>query len=103
MLQPIRSAWRKPIVVSSGFRSPLLNRIVNGAKRSDHLFGAAADIHTVSDTKEENKQLFDLIVQMINDHKIEVRQLIDEKNYNWIHVSINNSMNLPRNNQILHL
>jgi len=41
-----------------------LNRIVNGAANSDHLYGAAADIHTKKNTKAENKKLFDLIISL---------------------------------------
>ena len=102
VLQPIRDEYKKPIVVNSGYRSPLLNKIVKGVPGSDHLVGAAADIQTVSDTKADNKKLFDIIVKMINDGKIEVRQLIDEKNYSWIHISINNKYHSYLKNQILH-
>lgn len=33
-----------PIRINSGFRSPNLNLAVNGASRSNHLFGCAADL-----------------------------------------------------------
>ena len=33
----------RPIIVSSGYRSPDLNRVVKGARASAHLFGLAAD------------------------------------------------------------
>lgn len=33
----------KPIIISSGFRSPALNTAVGGARNSDHLMGAALD------------------------------------------------------------
>lgn len=62
VLQPIRDEYKKPLVISSGYRCPLLNTIVKGAKGSDHIVGAAADFHTVSDTKEDNKKLFNLIL-----------------------------------------
>ena len=38
-----------------------LNKAVKGAKSSQHVLGQAADIHTKSNTKESNKELFDLI------------------------------------------
>jgi hypothetical protein len=103
VLQPIRSAWRKPIVVSSGYRSPLLNKIVGGVPGSCHLTGSACDIHTISNSKEENKILFDFIVEMIKSNKIVLRTLIDERNYSWLHLDINDKYHSYRKNQILHL
>ena len=44
VLQPIRDAWRSPIVVNSGFRSEAVNKAVGGAKNSQHRLGEAADI-----------------------------------------------------------
>lgn len=72
-MQPIRDAWKKPIIISSGYRSPLVNKIVKGQPGSQHLVGAACDFHTVSDTIEDNKKLFNMIVDMINEGTIECR------------------------------
>ena len=99
ILQPIRDAWRAPIVVTSGFRSEEVNKAVGGVKTSQHRLGEAADIKVGG--KDRNKKLFNLIYKLISTGKIKVGQLIDEYNYQWIHVS------LPRknkeNNQILHI
>ena len=103
VLQPIRDAWGQPIVVTCGYRCKALNTAVGGASNSDHLFGAAADIRTKSDTPQDNKKLFDLIVKMANEGKIKCRQIIDEYNYNWVHVSINHKSNSQKNNQIVHV
>lgn len=99
ILQPIREKYGKPIIVSSGFRCKTLNTAIGGSKTSQHMKGEAADIHSVTDTKEDNKILFDLIKGMIDKGEIKVGQLIDEYNYDWIHVSIPYS----KVNQILHL
>lgn len=99
VLQPIREAYGKPITVSSGFRSKELNTMIHGAKNSQHLKGEAADIHSVSDSIKDNKELFNLIVKMIKDGKIKVGQLINEQNYNWIHISLP----YTKINQILNL
>ena len=99
ILQPIRDAWRAPIVVNSGYRSEAVNKAVGGVKTSQHRLGEAADIKVGG--KDRNKKLFNLIYKLISQGKIKVGQLIDEYNYQWIHVS------LPRvnkeNNQILHI
>ena len=95
ILDPLREAYGKPIIVTSGFRCERLNKLVNGSKTSQHRTGQAADIRTVEDTIEENKKLFDL-VQKLN---LPYDQLIDEYNYDWVHVSYS-----PRNRkQILHI
>ncbi|MBO6271638.1 hypothetical protein J6O48_02525 [bacterium] len=70
---------------------------------SDHVYGCAADIHTVSDKPSDNKKLFDLIIKLKNEGKIKCRQIINEYNYNWIHVSINNRFNSYKVNQVLHI
>ena len=44
LLDPIREAWGKPIIVSSGYRCKELNALVGGVKNSHHLLGCAADI-----------------------------------------------------------
>ena len=83
ILDPLRVAWGKPIVVTSGYRSPKLNRAVGGAAKSQHCKGEAADIRTLSDRRWENRQLFELI-QKLN---LTYDQLIDEYDYDWVHVS----------------
>lgn len=83
VLDPLREAYGSPIYVNSGFRCESLNRAVSGAKNSEHLSGCAADIDTHS--MSGNKKLFDLI-QKLN---LPFRQLIDESNFAWVHVSYN--------------
>ena len=99
ILQPIRDAWRSPIVVNSGFRSEAVNKAVGGAKNSQHRLGEAADISIGG--KERNKKLFNFINKLIQKGTIKVGQLIDEFGYQWVHIS------LPRkdkpNNMVLHL
>lgn len=44
VLQPLRDAWGRPLLVNSGFRCPELNAKVGGVPTSQHLKGEAADI-----------------------------------------------------------
>lgn len=81
VLDPIRRMWGKPIIVNSGYRCPKLNAAIGGSATSQHMKGEAADITAGDPTK--NKELFDMIAQSA----IPFDQLIDEKNYRWIHVS----------------
>ncbi len=97
ILQPLRDAYKKPIYISSGYRCKALNKAVNGTSTSQHLKGEAVDINNGI---PENKKIFELAQKMIKDGKIEVGQLINEKGYQWIHISLPNS---KHKNQILHL
>ena len=99
ILQPIRDRWRSPIVVNSAYRSEAVNKAVGGVPNSQHRLGEAADIKVGG--KDRNKKLFKAIYNMISKGEIKVGQLIDEYNYQWIHVSLPRT-NKP-NNQILHI
>lgn len=97
LLDPVRRRWGFPIRVTSGFRSPELNRKVGGAAGSQHLRGEAADI-TAGDL-EKNKRLFGMIIEMQRAGEIVFDQLIDEKGYLWLHISFSSN----NRNQVLHL
>lgn len=100
LLEKIRTIYGKPMIVTSGYRCEKLNKAVGGAKGSQHRLGQAADIRSVSDSVEDNKELFNVIVGLIQKKQISVGQLIDEYGYNWVHVS---TPKLKTNNQILHI
>jgi uncharacterized protein YcbK (DUF882 family) len=85
ILQPIRDHYRKPVFISSGFRSIELNEKIGGASKSQHPKGEAADIEV------EGISNYDLAV-WIKD-TLEFDQIIMEGvrgniiNSGWVHVS----------------
>ena len=81
VLDPLRRAWGKPILVNSGYRCPALNNAVGGKASSQHLRGEAADITTGS--PQSNKQLYDLAISL----RLPIDQLIGERGYTWLHIS----------------
>lgn len=89
ILDKAREILGSPIKVSSGFRSPQVNKAVGGSNKSEHLTGQAADL-----TCYDNKKLFNILRKMGG-----FSQLINEYNYSWIHVSIKRDGN--NRNQIL--
>ena len=85
LLDPIREAWGKPIIVSSGYRCKELNALVGGVKNSHHLLGCAADL--IAGNKADHRRLFKLIQQMQQAGQIKFTQLIWEGDGRWIHIS----------------
>lgn len=51
LLKTIERHYSRPVIVSSGYRSPGYNRRVRGAKNSLHMFCAAVDIQVVGVSK----------------------------------------------------
>lgn len=95
LLDPIRAFhWQRVINVNSGYRSKAVNELVHGSPTSQHMTGQAADI--TAGSKDLNKQLFEVIVKS----GLKFDQLIDEKDYRWIHISYSERGNRQ---QILHL
>lgn len=94
VLDPLREAWGRPLTVTSGYRCAELNRAVGGSKSSHHCKGMAADITTGN--KVDNRKLFQLVQSL----GLPFTQLIDEKDFSWVHVSLDPS-NIKR--QVLKL
>lgn len=82
VLDPLREAWGRPIIVNSGYRSAALNKAVGGVHTSQHLKGMAADITTGNAT--DNRRLYQLAVNM----GLPFDQLIGRKyDFGWLHIS----------------
>ncbi len=84
ILDPLRRAWGKPVIVNSGYRCPALNRAVGGVAGSSHLYGRAADITTGNSV--DNRRLYQLVIDM----KLPFFELIGKKyDFQWLHISYN--------------
>lgn len=86
VLDPLREMYGGPIHINSGYRSPIVNKKIGGAATSQHVKGEAADI--TAGSKIENKKLFNLIAD-----NLKFDQLINEKDFTWIHVSYSATRN----------
>lgn len=96
-LDGIRAKFGKPILISSGYRCPMLNKAVGGVVNSQHLKGLAADL-VCSDMEK--------LLSIIRETK-GFDQLITEHNKGsktyWIHVSVAPVFGKPRNQVIINL
>lgn len=94
VLDPLRQAWGHPITVTSGYRCPEVNRRVkNSSKTSQHMTGEAADISVGNPV--DNRRL----AQKLIDLKLPFDQLINEYDWQWVHVSYRN--NRPNRHEML--
>lgn len=96
-LDGIREKLGKPILISSGFRCPVLNKAVGGVANSQHQKGLAADL-VCADMESLEKVLretggFD---QLIKEHR-------KGSNSFWFHVSVCSRTGKPRNQIIMNL
>ena len=78
-LDELRRLYEHPIIITSGYRCPELNKVVGGKPNSQHVKGQAADLKW-----DEN------LLQFIIDN-YHYDQLIEEtsKRTKWIHISFN--------------
>lgn len=85
VFEPLREHFNRPIVVTSFFRSPQLNKMVGGSATSQHTNGEAMDIK-VTGSNPSNADIFLFIKD-----RLKFDQLIwehgNEQNPAWVHVS----------------
>ena len=86
IFQPLRDYFRKPIYVSSGYRSPDLNVAIGGSVRSQHVEGRALDLDGDVYGKVSNSQIFEYIRENLEFDQV-IWEFGDEDNPDWVHVS----------------
>ena len=86
VLDPIREDWGSPIIVSSGYRCPELNKAVGGANTSGHQYGYCADLQVKGGMKKI-RELADFIFKWMKDHNMKFDELLFEKSggVTWLH------------------
>lgn len=82
VLDPVRDMVDAPIIITSGYRCPQVNRLVGGVDNSQHMSGCAADFHVMGFTPSMMLGVFFCIL-----NRLEYDQLIYYRGKNIIHVS----------------
>jgi hypothetical protein len=82
VLQPLRDKYGKSINITSGYRSPKLNKAIGGSSTSQHCFGQAADIQV---DKKDYLKVWEILKTLPFDQVI--FEFGTESAPDWIHVS----------------
>ena len=82
VLEPIRDMVCTPIIITSGYRSPQLNKIVGGADNSQHMLGCAADFYVEG---YNHSMMYKVFLNIF--YRLDFDQLIYYPNKNIIHIS----------------
>lgn len=92
LLDPLREAWGGPLIVTSGYRCPELNRAVGGSETSAHTAGWAADLVPDGDDPRGVQGLVDFAIEWLTATGLPYDQLIDERSggSRWLHVGVRN-------------
>lgn len=98
LLNPIREKLGKPVMVTSGYRPPKLNKAVNGAANSNHLTGCAADIHTGNNSTDNIVIIESLLNLGINYDECIAEGAVFNKygelvSCKWVHVALRSENN----------
>lgn len=84
-LELVRKVLGFPIMITSGYRCPLLNARVGGVSTSAHTKGLAVDFHCAYGTPKE-------ICQCLIDTGVQFDKLIQEHNQ-WVHIGFSPNYN----------
>ena len=79
----------EPIIITSGYRSPDVNRAVGGAYSSNHLTGCAVDIRCVG--VEQAIRYAAILLDAADDRQEEFDELLIERNRKgsyWVHFAV---------------
>lgn len=80
VLEPVRAHFGKPVIVTSGYRSPALNSAIGGSGTSQHSQGEAADftVHGVSNIA---------VCRWMEKHLTYDQLIYEFGEEGWVHVS----------------
>lgn len=85
VLEPLRKHVQEPVIISSGYRCPQLNKLVGGSSTSQHMTGEACDIH-LSDQKKL-REWFTWLMDNVNADQLILERASKTSLHYWIHVS----------------
>lgn len=91
ILEPLRMALNRAVIINSGYRSKEVNAGVGGVPSSHHLLGLAADIHFHSET-----ELKEMLSVLKRNRHLDLALVERSKNAKWLHVQLPRPNVAPR-------
>ena len=91
ILEPLRMALNRAVIINSGYRSKEVNAGVGGVPSSHHLLGLAADIHFHSET-----ELKEMLSELKRNRNLDLALVERSKNAKWLHVQLPRPNTTPR-------
>ena len=88
VLEDIRADYGAPIVVTSAFRTPLVNAAVGGVPNSFHLCGRAADIRPNLHPSNEYYWNFQCLLDVVKKYEDDLTEVIVDPQSRYIHIAI---------------
>ena len=88
LIQPMRDELG-PIRITSGYRSPSLNRAIGGSSKSQHCKGEALDLQFWKEGQMCNEEIHEWILKS----GLDFDQMINEFDFAWIHISLKKENN----------
>ena len=88
LIQPMRDELG-PIRITSGYRSPSLNRAIGGSSKSQHCKGEALDLQFWKEGQMCNEEIYEWILKS----GLDFDQMINEFDFAWIHISLKKENN----------
>lgn len=101
ILDPLREAWGSGIKVSSGYRSPKVNKAVGGSTTSSHCQGYAADLLPANGKMAEFKAF---VKKWLVEKSKGFDQYINEYSgaKEWVHIGYKNSKGQQRKQLLMY-
>ena len=110
VLDPLREAWGRPLIVTSGYRGYRLNKAVKGSNTSAHCYALAADIIPADTNEMDEFKIF--APKFLKQSGLPYDQYIDESRVNekaggnvwvseWCHFGYKDRKGLQRRQNLI--
>lgn len=90
--EPLRKHFKRPIGISSFYRSPKVNKAIGGSTTSQHCQGLAIDIDADIFGALTNREIFEWLKANVTFDQL-IYEFGNAKSPDWVHVSYNPKSN----------